>query len=108
MFYKEHLIKQNMRIGKNEFRINELEEKIENLKEEINRIETNNIEEKIKIQENLKKIVNQQKKLEKLTINALNEQRLKITQIIEVIKYICIKQNIKLSEKPTTNKKKGK
>lgn len=56
----------------------------------------------------INKLINQQKKSEQLFIEALNEQRLRITQCIEVIKYLCNINNVKLINKKENNKKNKK
>lgn len=84
------------------------EKKITHLTTKINELATENwkLNEKIKNSEEIiRKLDQQQRKAEKLFIDALNEQRLKISQSIEVIKYLCSKCGVKLIKKEETTKK---
>lgn len=56
----------------------------------------------------IKKLEQQQRKSEKLFIDALNEQREKIAECIKVIVFLCNKNGIKLINKKEQENGKGK
>lgn len=79
--------------------------------EELAKTVTDNYEFETKTKENWLKAMKRIEKLEQnntLFLEALNEQRTKITQCIEVIKYLCSKNEIKVKTKEETKKKKEK